>query len=238
MKKNANDFFSKYIAEIMNLEVLSPEKTLELYNAYKNGNGMARETIIKHNMRLVVKCANNFKDYNVTLQDLVSAGAEGLTKAFGNWDPEKSQFNSYAGWWILKSMRELCDDNHIVHTKAYYRMNEEERANNITGSSLDEKRNGDGEDDGVSIGDTIADERDNPYETAEKSDLMKAAMTAINQMDEKHKFVVLNYCGLGGEKGNERLTLMQLAEKLDCTHQRAQQIKDEAIAKIREYLAC
>ena len=66
----------------------------------------ARATLIKANLRLVVKIAHDFKGLGLPLLDLISEGNIGLMRAVEKFDPAKgAKFSSYAAWWIKQSMR-------------------------------------------------------------------------------------------------------------------------------------
>ena len=231
--KNMTSTIASYIRSFANIEVMTSEKTLEVFEAYKNGDENALSLLVNSNMKLVVKIASSFKDYDVDFGDLVSVGKAGLIKAIQNWDPDKSLLNSYAGWWIKKSMRELCDQLHVVHTKAFYRLTDDEKKTCIQGVSIDEKR--DGDEDGLSVGDSIADDKDNPADEYEKNDLFKSAMTAIKtKLNQTEQFIVLNHLV---NDGSQRMTLPQIAQHFGKTYQWAQQSEAKALDKIREYLA-
>ena len=231
--KNMTSTIASYIRSFANIEVMTSEKTLEVFEAYKNGDENALSLLVNSNMKLVVKIASSFKDYDVDFGDLVSVGKAGLIKAIENWDPDKSLLNSYAGWWIKKSMRELCDSLHVVHTKAFYRLTDDEKKTCIQGVSIDEKR--DGDENGLSVGDSIADDKANPADEYEKQDLFQSAMTAIKtKLSQTEQFIVMHHLV---NDGNQRMTLPQIAQHFGKTYQWAQQSEAKALDKIREYLA-
>lgn len=231
--KNANTAIATYIKNFANFEVLSADKTVELFEAYKNGDETARTTLINHNMKLVVKIASSFKEYDVDFSDLISVGAIGLMEAIENWNPDKSKLQSYAGVWIAKKMRELCDKMHVVHTKAWYRLNDDEKATCVQGASIDEKR--EDSEDGLTLGDSLADERQNQAEEYEKQDLFESALVAIQtRLNQTEQAVILHHHGL---KAHKQMTLPQIAQMFGKTYQWAQQCEAKALEKIREYLA-
>lgn len=88
--KNMTSTIANYIKTFASVEVLSADKTLELFEAYKNGDEKAFALLVNSNMKLVVKIASRYKDYDVDFGDLVSVGKVGLIKAIENWDPDKS----------------------------------------------------------------------------------------------------------------------------------------------------
>lgn len=64
----------------------------------------ARNTLILHNMRLVVTVATKHRGYGLPLVDLVQVGVEGLCRATGKFDPAQGhRFSTYAHWWIRQA---------------------------------------------------------------------------------------------------------------------------------------
>ena len=58
--------------------------------ALMQGDHEARQTLIEHNLRLVVYIARRFENTGVNLEDLISIGTIGLIKAIGTFDPGKN----------------------------------------------------------------------------------------------------------------------------------------------------
>ncbi len=65
----------------------------------------AREVLVSHNLRLVVRFARPFRSTGVPLADLVQEGTLGLMRAVEKFDPERGlAFSTYAAWWIHQAM--------------------------------------------------------------------------------------------------------------------------------------
>lgn len=95
-----------YMQEIAKTELLTPEQEVELAERIKMGDKAARTHMIKANLRLVVKIAQDYSNYGVPLQDLISEGNIGLMKAVERFDPEKGgKLSTYAAWWIKQSIK-------------------------------------------------------------------------------------------------------------------------------------
>ena len=54
------------------------------------GDESARETLITHNLRLVVYIAKKFESKSASVEDLISIGTIGLIKAVRTFNPEKN----------------------------------------------------------------------------------------------------------------------------------------------------
>ncbi|MBK1826918.1 sigma-70 family RNA polymerase sigma factor [Haloferula rosea] len=95
-----------YLNEIAQTPLLTPEEEIELANRIHDGDEKAREHMIKANLRLVVKIAQDYSGYGVALADLISEGNIGLTKAVERFDPTRgAKLSSYAAWWIKQSIK-------------------------------------------------------------------------------------------------------------------------------------
>ncbi len=84
---------------------------------------MAREEMIKANLRLVVNIAKKYAHLGTPLQDLIEEGNIGLLKAVGRFDPKrKCRFSTYATWWIKQSIRRsLTDHGKMIRIPSYMR---------------------------------------------------------------------------------------------------------------------
>ena len=101
-----NDTLKIYMQNIMNYPLVTPAEEIKLAKRIAKGDANARSTLIKANLRLVVKIAHDFKGRGLPLLDLISEGNIGLMRAVEKFDPAKgAKFSSYAAWWIKQSMR-------------------------------------------------------------------------------------------------------------------------------------
>ena len=91
-----------YLSLFASEKILSNEETVSLYSLFKSGVESAREQLVRSNMRLVLKIANDYKRYRMDFEDIVSNGTIGLLKAIEMFDPEKGAFPQYASAWINK----------------------------------------------------------------------------------------------------------------------------------------
>ena len=68
---------------------LKAEQEQQLLQQLSQGQHQARQTLIEHNLRLVVYIARRFENTGVNLEDLVSIGTIGLIKAIGTFRADK-----------------------------------------------------------------------------------------------------------------------------------------------------
>lgn len=107
----------QYFSEISKVELLTPEKELELVIKMKKGDENARNALIKANLRFVVSVAKQYQNQGLPLSDLINEGNMGLIRATSKFDETRGfKFISYAVWWIRQAITQAIADNvRIVH---------------------------------------------------------------------------------------------------------------------------
>lgn len=87
---------------------LSHEEEKECFAKMKEGDELAKERLIKHNLRLVAHIAKKYRNSNIDTDDLISIGSIGLMKAIKTFTYEKgNSFSTYAS---------RCIENEILMT--------------------------------------------------------------------------------------------------------------------------
>lgn len=120
MPVSKNDTMKVYMSEIAQISLVNKSEEANLADAIHGTDEFlheeARTTLIKANLRLVVKIAHDFKGLGLPLLDLISEGNIGLMRAVEKFDPSKgAKFSSYAAWWIKQSMRRaLANQSRII----------------------------------------------------------------------------------------------------------------------------
>lgn len=82
---------------------------------------LAREQLVRSNLRLVVNIAKKYAGRGMGLSDLIEEGNLGLIKAVDYFDPNRgARFSTYAAWWIKQSIkRALLTNIRPVHIPTY-----------------------------------------------------------------------------------------------------------------------
>jgi len=96
----SNNSLRIYLREIAKTELLTPAQEVELADKIQQGDKNARSLMIRANLRLVVKIAQDYANYGLPLSDLISEGNIGLMKAVERFDPEKGgKLSTYQSTW-------------------------------------------------------------------------------------------------------------------------------------------
>lgn len=175
---------------------LSKNEIYELFKKYKNGDNKARDTIIIHNIKLVLhRVMKRFNNTSYENCELVEIGLIGLIKAVDSFNIDRyASFSSYAG---------VCIDNEIL----MFMRTDKERCDNI---SLDENMNSDTTDRYTTLKDVIPDTSVNlelEYENKEIINLLKDLTQKLNDRDKD--IVILYFI--------ENYTQQQIADKYNIS---------------------
>lgn len=101
----SDSLLTSYLRDISKYKILDSTEVTRLICESQKGDDVAREQVIKSNLRFVVTIAKQFQNRGIPLMDLISSGNEGLMKAIDKFDPERGvTFLSYAVWWIRQSI--------------------------------------------------------------------------------------------------------------------------------------
>ncbi|MGV8079607.1 MAG: RNA polymerase sigma factor RpoH [Syntrophales bacterium] len=103
----------RYISEINQFELLTPEEEFRLAVRFRKYNDMeAAQHLVVSNLRFVVKIAHEYRNYGMKLADLIQEGNIGLMHAVKKFDPYRGyRLISYAVWWIRAYIQ-----NYIIKT--------------------------------------------------------------------------------------------------------------------------
>ncbi len=106
MSYESDSSLKLYLREISKTPLLTIQDEIDLAERIRNGDSEARAHMIRANLRLVVKIAQDYSNYGMPVTDLISEGNIGLMKAVERFDPEKGgKLSTYAAWWIKQSIK-------------------------------------------------------------------------------------------------------------------------------------
>ena len=111
-----SDLTDLYWRDIKEAQTLTRSEEVELFKHAKSGNEEARQQIILANLRFVVRVAREYKDYGLSLVELISEGNFGLLEAVKRFDETRGfKFITYAVWWIRQAiLKALAEQGKIA----------------------------------------------------------------------------------------------------------------------------
>lgn len=106
----------KFLQEIGREPLISVEEEVQLAQRIRNGDAIAKDKLVKANLRFVVSVAKQYQNQGLSLPDLINEGNLGLIKAAEKFDETRGfKFISYAVWWIRQSiLQALAEQSRIV----------------------------------------------------------------------------------------------------------------------------
>lgn len=107
----SNSIINKYFKDINKEPLLTKEEEFELAAKAREGDEVARDKLIKSNLRFVISIAKRYQNQGIPLEDLIAEGNVGLIEAVSRYDERKGyRFISYAVWWIRQAITKSIYD--------------------------------------------------------------------------------------------------------------------------------
>lgn len=147
------------------------------------GDESARQTLIEHNLRLVVYIARRFESTGIHLEDLISIGTIGLIKAVGTFKPDKKI--------KLATYSSRCIENEIL-------MHIRKISGQKAEVSLDEPINTDWDGNELLLSDILGTEPDTVARPMEDDVDHQLLHEAINRLSPRERDIVTMRYGLSG----------------------------------------
>jgi RNA polymerase nonessential primary-like sigma factor len=110
------DTLTLYLREVRRTDLFTPQQEFETATKARAGDFSARQSMIEHNLRLVVSIAKGYLGRGVPLSDLIEEGNLGLMHAIDKFEPERGfRFSTYATWWIRQSVeRAVMNQGRVI----------------------------------------------------------------------------------------------------------------------------
>ena len=247
----------KYLQEITQERLLTAEEEIALARKIKEGDKDALQKLTRANLRFVVSVAKQYQHQGLSLPDLINEGNIGLIKAAEKFDDTRV-------WWIRQSiMQALADQSRLVRlplnqvgsvnkiNKISNKFEQEfERKPSIAEIAeeinLSQERVSDaikGNNRHVSMDAPLTDGNDNGLaDLLQGNDgqdidthlllesLREELKLALNILDERERFVIEAFYGIN----QPEMTLQEIGAKKGLTRERARQIREKAIRKLRK----
>lgn len=132
--------YQRYCREIQQYDALDRRQEYELAKRYQQGDNEAGETILRANLRHVVRTARKYFNSGYHYLEIIQEGNLGLIKALSRYDPERGiPFFYYAVWWVESMIRDLLHKGSQVHTGSLQHAKKLLSLNNSIGEDENDK---------------------------------------------------------------------------------------------------
>ena len=186
--------------------------------ALEQGEETAKQTLIEHNLRLVVFIARRFENTGVNLEDLISIGSIGLIKAVNTNRRDKNiKLATYAS---------RCIENEIL---MYMR----KISNQKTEISLDEPINMDYDGNELLLADILGTDEDMILRPLEDDVDLCILRQAVTELPDREREIVYMRFGLGGRKEQ---TQKEVAQIMGISQSYISRLEKRIMLKLRKEL--
>ena len=186
--------------------------------ALEQGEETAKQTLIEHNLRLVVFIARRFENTGVNLEDLISIGSIGLIKAVNTYRRDKNiKLATYAS---------RCIENEIL---MYMR----KISNQKTEISLDEPINMDYDGNELLLADILGTDEDMILRPLEDDVDLCILRQAVTELPDREREIVYMRFGLGGRKEQ---TQKEVAQIMGISQSYISRLEKRIMLKLRKEL--
>ncbi len=201
-------------------DVLPPplrgEEEKRAIEALSRGEETAKQTLVEHNLRLVVYIARRFDGDRTNLEDLISIGTIGLMKAIGTYRADRNiKLATYAS---------RCIENEIL-------MHLRKIANQKAEVSLDEPINLDGEGNELLLSDILGTAEDGIRRPLEADAEVMVLRQALTELPQREQEIVSMRFGLDGRK---ELTQKEVAQKMGISQSYISRLEKRILGKLRK----
>ena len=199
-------------------EPLSKEDEEYYVKLKEEGDTLANEKLIEHNLRLVVFLAKKYENTGVDLEDLVSIGSIGLIKGINTFSSTKNiKLATYAS---------RCIDNEIL---MYLRKNKKIKCE----VSIDQALSLDSDGNELHLEDVIGTDKDIVTRNIEeKSDKEIMIQEVLSLKPRDRDIMILRY----GLMGNDEFTQKEVAEKLGISQSYISRIEKKVIRRLKSII--
>ena len=195
---------------------LKGQQEQEALEALEQGDEGAKQTLVEHNLRLVVYIARLFENTGINIEDLISIGTIGLMKAIGTYRLEKKiKLATYAS---------RCIENEIL---MYIR----KTANQKTEISLDEPINMDCDGNELLLSDILGTDEDAISRPLEEDVDKKVLRQALETLPPREQEIVFLRFGLEGRK---ELTQKEVAQAMGISQSYISRLEKRILQRLRK----
>ena len=194
---------------------LSREREAELIARMGRGDFAVRQTLIEHNLRLVVYLARRFENTGINMEDLISIGTIGLIKPINTFRADKNiKLATYAS---------RCIENEIL---MYLRKNAAQR----TEVSFDEPLSTDWDGKELLLSDVLGTDGDTVMRPIEADVDRKLLRDAVCKLSSREQDIITLRFGLGGKK---EMTQKEVADRMGISQSYISRLEKRIILRLK-----
>jgi len=212
--------YSNYIYYINGADTLPAPLPLEeeqrLLKDYDGTQITVRQTLIEHNLRLVVYIARKFDNTGIGLEDLISIGTIGLIKAVNTYRSDKNT--------KLATYASRCIENEIL---MYLRKSVNQR----TEVSIDEPLNTDWDGNELLLSDVLGTEPDCVMRPVEDDVEKQILLAVLSRLPQREQTIISMRFGL---RGQEELTQKEVADRLGISQSYISRLEKRIIQRMKK----
>lgn len=198
---------------------LSAEEEQALLIRLADGDNSARDTLVEHNLRLVVFLAKKFESTGLDMEDLVSVGTIGLIKAINSFKADKQiKLATYAS---------RCIENEIL---MYLRKLSKRKAE----VSLDEPLNVDGEGNELLLADVLGTDPDAIYNGVESQVERQLLEVGLSHLSKREQQIMEMRFGLDGA---DEMTQKEVADILGISQSYISRLEKKIISRLKREIS-
>lgn len=197
---------------------LSAEQERIMLERLRDGDGTAADTLITHNLRLVVYIARKFESSGVGIEDLISIGTIGLIKAVRTFCPDRQI--------KLATYSSRCIENEIL---MYLRKNSQKRSE----ISIDEPLNVDWDGNELLLSDILGSDPDVVHRDLEAQAERQQLLTCVAKLPPRERRIMELRFGIYGHREH---TQKEVADKLGISQSYISRLEKRIIRRLREDL--
>jgi RNA polymerase sporulation-specific sigma factor len=179
----------------------------------------ARNTLIEHNLRLVVYIAKRFENTGINIEDLISIGTLGLIKAINTFCADKNiKLATYAS---------RCIENEIL---MYIR----KTSGKSTEISIDEPLNVDWDGNELLLSDVLGSDEEPAAAEIMKQEEIATIREAIDSLEPREREIIILRYGLYGHR---EMTQKDVADHLGISQSYISRLEKRIISDLQKSLA-
>jgi RNA polymerase sigma factor (sigma-70 family) len=215
---------------------------------------------IEGNLRLVFMIVKkHYSRLFMSLEDKIQLGNEGLHKAIKKFDPDRgTRFSSYANWWVKRYIKRGHDDtSHIIRIPVHaHEKKSQLKKRKDDGSQLTTKQQAEYDyieqiQHCISLESQIKntpekkltgllkdDNSPSPEENMIKKETTKKIHELLKKLPSRTRYIIEAHYGITRPDNDEEgITLADISKKLNLSHERIRQIRNETLEILKQSMA-